>query len=377
MRDRRFARPGPARRARRADGRRRGRRRDGADPAQSGLAGRARCRTAPAGRLRGCACAEPAPAGRYRALLRRGGGSGRGRNRGPGGRRGGAGSGGLRAPAGRDGCAGGHGRRRAAALARLREQSGARLRGRRPRGGGGGLRGRGPCRDARKPCPPRQRRAHGAAQRRRRIRRPHGVLHPARRLRARRRADARAAGGGARRAAGEVPGRIRRHGRQFRHEKRLLARIRAHSLGGEAHRAAGKVDGGPPRMLPERLSGPRPPFRGGAGARRGRQFPGAPGREHAQSRRLHGLFLATAQGPLDDAGDLPDTRRPFPGPCGAYQHGADRRLSQRRPARGHLHDRAADRPRGRRARLRPGRTAPAEPDCAGGHAVHQRGRRHL
>ena len=88
-------------------------------------------------------------------------------------------------------------------------------------------------------------------------------------------------------------------------------------------------------------------------------------------------FWPLRKGPLDDAGDLPDTRRPFPGPCGAYQYGADRRLSQRRPARGHLHDRAADRPCGRRARLRPGRTAPAEPDCAGGHAVHQRRRRHL
>ena len=265
-RNRCLQRRGPAGRARRADRRGRGCGRDGADSAQPGLAGRTRCRAAPAGRLRGCADPEPAPAGRYRALLRRGGGAGRGRDRGARGRRGGAGRGGLRAPAGRDGCAGGHGRGRAATLARLPGKPGAHLRGRRPRGGGGGLCGCGPCRNARKPYPPRQRRAHGAARRGRRIRRRNRPLHPAVSLRARRRADARAACGHARRAAGELPGRLRRHGRQFRHQERLLAGIRAHALGGAADRAAGEVDGGPARMLPDRLPGPRPPVRGGAGA---------------------------------------------------------------------------------------------------------------
>ena len=61
---------------------------------------------------------------------------------------------------------------------RLPGKPGAHLRGRRPRGGGCGLCGRGPCRNARKPYPPRQRRSDGAARRGRRIRRRNRPLHP-------------------------------------------------------------------------------------------------------------------------------------------------------------------------------------------------------
>ena len=57
---------------------------------------------------------------------------------------------------------------------------------------------------------------------------------------------------------------------------------------------------------------------------------------------------------------------------GAHQHRADRRLSRRRPARGDLHHRAADRRRRAPDRHRPGRAAPPQPDPARADAVHER-----
>ena len=56
---------------------------------------------------------------------------------------------------------------------------------------------------------------------------------------------------------------------------------------------------------------------------------------------------------------------------GADQHDADRRLPRRRPARGDLHHRAADRRGGARDEARPGRAAPPQHDPARADAVHE------
>ena len=60
---------------------------------------------------------------------------------------------------------------------------------------------------------------------------------------------------------------------------------------------------------------------------------------------------------------------------GVHQHHADAGLSQLRPAGSDLRGRAADRQRGRRARLRPRQASPQEPDQAEADALSQR-RRH-
>ena len=64
----------------------------------------------------------------------------------------------------------------------------------------------------------------------------------------------------------------RRCRRQFRHAQRLLSRVRADLLGVAAHRPPGEMDVRAARGLSQRLSRPRPPRRGGAGARRGRKL---------------------------------------------------------------------------------------------------------
>ena len=59
------------------------------------------------------------------------------------------------------------------------------------------------------------------------------------------------------------------------------------------------------------------------------------------------------------------------------QHAAHQSLSQRRPARGHVRDRAIDRACGRDPRLRPPRAATAQPDRSRCDALRQSARRHL
>ena len=60
-----------------------------------------------------------------------------------------------------------------------------------------------------------------------------------------------------------------------------------------------------------------------------------------------------------------------------HQHGADRALSRRRPARGELSARARDRRRGRCDRHRRRRIAPSQSDQAGQNPLHDRVRQYL
>ena len=191
----------------------------------------------------------------------------------------------------------------------------------------------------------RHRRADGAARRGRRLRCP----RPA----ATRCTPAAAAWCGRRRELAGILGVGGEHGardrarrrRQFRHPQRVLSGIRAGVLGGAAARPAGEVDLRARGILPQRLPGPRPRGAGRAGARRRRQFPGAARRQHQQCRRPHRELRRAGQGRRADVERLQDPGRAFPRPRGADQHAADQFLSQRRPARGDVRDRAADRPR--------------------------------
>ena len=130
----------------------------------------------------------------------------------------------------------------------------------------------------------------------------------------------------------------------------------------------------------DRLPRPRPCHPRRAGARQGRQVPGAQGRYHRQHGRLSldlldggaDLSLRHLAGrPVHDAADL----RQRAG--GAHPHRAGRRLSRRRAARGDLRDREHRQQGGGRDEDRSGRAAPEElhpvdrlpvPD-AGGAAV--------
>ena len=158
----------------------------------------------------------------------------------------------------------------------------------------------------------------------------------------------------------------------------IVPGIRADLLGGEAHRPAGQMALRAQRSVPQRLSGPRPRRRGRTGARRGR----------AISSRMRGSNLsnlgahAASFVPLQKGIELMTSlyRMPvghFRGRARAHQHRADRALSQRRPAGGDVRDGAADRPRGARVRLRPGRAAPPQPDPGDGAAVSQPARHDL
>ena len=83
-------------------------------------------------------------------------------------------------------------------------------------------------------------------------------IHPLHRQRPRRRQGAARPGPSARRLAGAGAGRVPRHGRQFRHAQFLLPRICAARLGGAPARTAGQMDLRAPRIVSQRLSGPRP-----------------------------------------------------------------------------------------------------------------------
>ena len=182
----------------------------------------------------------------------------------------------------------------------------------------------------------------------------------------------------ARRAARILPRVCGDMGGNFGTRNTFFSGIRAAALGGAPHRPAGQMDRRAAGMLPQRLSGPRPHRRGRAGARRAT----------AISSRLRGTNLSNVGAytahftPLRKGlGIMSGVYRipaiAFPRPRRAHQHAADHALSQRRPARGDLCDRAADRSRRRRARLRSGRAAPAQPHPAGGVPLHQRRRHHL
>ena len=113
-------------------------------------------------------------------------------------------------------------------------------------------------------------------------------------------------------------------------------------LGGEPRRPADQVDRRAQRIVPDRRAWPRPRHPCRAGARQGRQVPGAEGRDHRQHGRVSvdlldggaDLSLRHAAGrPVHDAADLRQREG------GADAHRAGRRLSRRRTARGDLRHR--------------------------------------
>ena len=221
---------------------------------------------------------------------------------------------------------------------------------------------------------------HGAARRGGGLRQGHRQLHalvdvaePARAaphpvgLRARH-SRAQAARGGARRR------------RRLRQQDLLLQRRDDGDLGGVPRRPADQVDGRAQRIVPDRCARPRPRHPCRAGARQGRQVPGAQGRHHRQHGRVSldlldggaDLPLRDAAGrPVHDAADLRQREG------GADAHRAGRRLSRRRPSRGDLRHREHRQQGGGGDEDRSGRAAPEElhsddrlpvPD-AGGAAV--------
>ena len=145
-------------------------------------------------------------------------------------------------------------------------------------------------------------------------------------------------------------------------------------------RPADQVDRRAQRIVPDRRAWPRPRHPCRAGARQGRQVPGAEGRDHRQHGRLSvdlldggaDLSLRHAAGrPVHDAADLRQREG------GADAHRAGRRLSRRRPSRGDLRHREHRQQGGQGTEDRSGRAAPEElhsvdrlpvPD-AGGAAV--------
>ena len=221
------------------------------------------------------------------ALCRRGGGLRRGRD-------GGAGQGRRRSRRARHrGAARRHlaGRgaesRRAADPCRGAGQPGARLPLRRRRRGEEGLRRGGARHAAGNRLQPHRRQSHGAALGDRLLRCQDRALHAACRLPGRdgpaRRPRPRRA-----RAADRQGARADRQCRRLvRHEVAGLSRVRPAPAGQQDARPAGEMDRRALRELSERPSRPRPPARGRAGARQGRQVPGRAPQRHRQCRRLH------------------------------------------------------------------------------------------
>ena len=109
------------------------------------------------------------------------------------------------------------------------------------------------------------------------------------------------------------------------------------------------------------------------GLDRRRPLPGAEGRFHGQCRLLS---LGPVAVPLEQhrrhRRRLPDPQHRGRHHRRLHQHDDQRALSRRRPARGDLRHRAADRYRRARARARSLRVAPAQPGAAVGHALRHR-----
>ena len=142
-------------------------------------------------------------------------------------------------------------------------------------------------------------------------------------------------------------------------------------MGGAARRAAGEVDVRAAGGVSHGLSGARSRVRDGAGARRRRPIPRAPGRQHEQRRRARGDLRAAQQGAgaLDHRVRRPRRLRPRAGR--AHQHVAAGRVPERRPSPGDVRHGAVDRSGGAPTRIRPGRAAPAQSGAASRHAVHE------
>ena len=227
------------------------------------------------------------------------------------------------------------------------------------------------------PYRPRHRRAARAARRGRALRRGERPLHALCRQRRRGAAEARALHH-ARHRARAAAGSVLRRRRQFRHPQPRLRRVRPGAVGGRTS-SAGRSS--TPRRARRRFS----PTTRAAISSRGSSWRSprtaaswrcAPPTS-AMSARAACRCRRSSKGAGPDPGLLRHSGRDAARDGGLHQHDADPGLSQLGPARGHLRDRAADRQRGRAARLRPHRAAAQEPDQAEGDALPQRGRHAL
>ena len=159
-------------------------------------------------------------------------------------------------------------------------------------------------------------------------------------------------GGPARHGGPPDPGGLPRCRRRVRLQGKALSGRDRRLLGGAASRPAGQVGRLAQRGLRHRHPGARPSHPGAAGARRGRPFPRAQGRDDRRSRSVsfdlrrgdpeRDLFRAARRRLRHPRGVCRGDRR-------VHQHGADGRLSRRggRPEACYR-PRAAGGPRGRR-----------------------------
>ena len=161
--------------------------------------------------------------------------------------------------------------------------------------------------------------------------------------------------------------------RLVRHEERGISRGRARALRRAQARTSGALDLGAPRELPCRRPRSRHIHRRQACGGRRRPLAGVEGRFHGQRRLLPvGAVAVHAEQHRRHRRRLPDPQHRGHHHRRLHQHDDQRALSRRRPARGHLRHRAADRHCGARVGARSLRAAPAQPGAAVGHALRHR-----
>ena len=142
----------------------------------------------------------------------------------------------------------------------------------------------------------------------------------------------------------------------------------------QARRPPGEMDRHAQRGLRLRSPGARPSGRGVAGARCGRQVPGAAGQQRGEYRRLHGgRRRRGADQPVCASArqHLRNSRHRAARRDGAEQHHADRRDARPRLCRGGERHRTADRRGGAAVRLRSRGTAPPQHGARHGDADDQ------
>ena len=169
-------------------------------------------------------------------------------------------------------------------------------------------------------------------------------------------------------------------GRRLRHQGLAVPRAPPRAVGRAQGAPAGQVGVRAPRGHPRRRARARQRHRGRAGARRRRALP----RPSACSTLANvGAYVSSDRNLLATFSNVVTLVGVYAFPAAhvagaerADQHQLHRAVSRRGPPRGDLRDRAADRRRRPRARARPGRAAPEEPDPALGDAVQDAARRH-
>ena len=315
------------------------------DPARSGAEDQIRHEAHRSRRRRGVHRAQCALAGRQGAPRRRSRGDGGGGDQGAshGCRRGGRGD--LRGIAVRLAVRGRDAAGRAGAVGRGAEQRHGGDRVRQCRGDRSGVRPRRACGDEEFPYRQSHRRAARAARRARPLRRRDRPLHALCRLRRRGAAEERARF----RCSASRPENLRvlspDVGGNFGTRNRTFVEFGLVLWAREKNRPAGEIHRDALGSLPQRLSGPRSGDQGRTGARRETSLHRHARDQYQQCRRALRVAVAAEQGLrphsrlLRHSGDDVARRRRV------HQHHADQRLSQLRPAGGHLRHRAAGRHR--------------------------------